>query len=356
MKTTESAQKKVELRERFLEYARSHAADNRIPTVAELRKALGVTNYMLLSCMNELVREGFLVKKSRREGTFLSVSPKYHVIGLVLENGAVNEYVNIPAWLAGVCSAFRGQGEFILRTVQLSRLGNLPDAIRGLGLDAVIVSASSYKKDFYEFSPQVRDKILFSILQYNLSENILPAKNTISIDHDYWQREYVRAAVRRGCRSFLIFSQPDPVSETMIDEMRKLGLEWHEECRIANPEKLKKKLPQLIRKYHPDVVRCTGNNYPIFARAVKEFPEFRPLIPFYAADHIAETMRKDYPWLNLFFLFESLDDFNFRFGQETGKKAMEMVLAGKPFRSIRLRMRHSSEADPQQGTVKNGKA
>ena len=354
MKTTESTRKKLELRERFLKYARSHAVDSRIPTVAELRKALGVTNYMLLNCMNELVREGFLCKKSRRDGTFLSNGPKHYVIGLVLDNGAVNEYVNIPAWLGGVCSAFRGHGDFILRTVQLSRLGNLPDAIRGLGLDAVIVNPERYVKGFDEFTPQVRSKILFSILNYSDPEQVFPAENTLSIDHDYWPREYVRAAVRKGCRSFLLFAPPDPICRTMIDEMEKLGLEWHPECLIADPAKLKKKLPQLIRKYHPDAIRCTGSNYPFFARTAKEFPEFRPLIPYYATDHVRESMRKEYPWLNLFFLFESLDDFNFRFGLETGRKAMEMILTGKPFPSVRLRMERSPETDSGSGEACGG--
>ena len=126
MKTAETARKKIELREKFLQYARAHASGERIPTMAEFRKALGVTNYMLSGCMNELVREGFLVRKSRREGTFLSVAPKGKVIGLILEDGASNEYINQPGWMSGVCRAFCGAGDFHLRSIQLVRLENLP--------------------------------------------------------------------------------------------------------------------------------------------------------------------------------------------------------------------------------------
>lgn len=342
MKTAETARKKVELRERFLKYAREHAVGNRIPTVAEFRKELCVTNYMLLSCMNELVREGFLVKKSRREGTFLSGKKKQRVIGLVLENGAVNEYINSPGWLAGVCRALRGHGNFILRIVQLARPNALPDTMCQLGLDAVIVNNTAWRRELVKF-PQILDKIVFSVQNFSATDQQFPPFNALSIDHDYWPREYVRAAVRKGCRSFLIFAPPDPVCQTMIDEMNKLGLEWHPECMVSDPVKLKKKLPELIRKYHPDAVRCAGDNYHLFARTVKEFPDFRPLLPFYASDHLEKTMRKEYPWLNLFFLFEPLDDFIFRFGLETGKKAMEMVLSGQPFPSVQLRMQYSSE-------------
>ena len=343
MKTVETAKKKVELREKFLEYAKAHASGNRIPTVAEFRRALGVTNYMLSGCMNELVLQGFLVRKSRREGTFLSSGPNKKVIGLLLENGTPNEYINQPGWLAGVCHAFRGNGDCLLRSVQLSRLENLPDTIRQLGLDAVIVNPCGSLELFEEFSPQVRSKIFFSILNQGPSEKLPWVENTVGRDHDFWPREYVRAAFRKGCRSFLLFSEPDIICETMIDEMGKLGMEWHPECLVSDPEKLKKRLPRLIRKYHPDAVRCQGLRHSTFAETIKNIPDFRPLVPFFGPIERTRSLRKMYPWLNLFSPFEPLDDFFYRIGEETGKKTLEAVRSGKPFPPVRLRMEYSPE-------------
>ena len=94
MKSGNSIRKKTELRERFMRYALTHAQGGRIPTVAEFRKALGVSNYMLLNCMNELTREGVIYKKSRKEGTFLTRGKTRSVIGLIIEHGRENEYVN----------------------------------------------------------------------------------------------------------------------------------------------------------------------------------------------------------------------------------------------------------------------
>ena len=343
MKTAESASKKTELREKFLKYAGEHAIGTRIPTVAEFRIALGVTNYMLSGCMKELLREGFLVKRSCREGLFLSDVPKKKVIGLILENGAPDEYINQPCWLAGVCSTFRGTEKFLLRSVQLSRLENLPDTVRRLGLDAVIVNPSCPLKLFDGFSPAMRRRIVFSLMNHGPSDPGLCTENMLNMDHDFWPREYVRAAFRKGCRSFLLFSEPDTVCETMIDEMKKLGMEWHQECLVSDPVKLKRQLPQLIRRYHPDAVRCQGLRHGIFGQIIKEIPGFRPLVPYYGPIERTHSIRKTYPWLNLFLPFEPLDDFHFRLGQETGKKAMELVLSGKPFPSVRLKMKFSPE-------------
>ena len=52
-------------------------------------------------------------------------------------------------------------------------------------------------------------------------------------------------------------------------------------------------------------------------------------------------MKRDYPWLNAFFLFEHLDDFYDRMGFLTGKAAFELILNGKPFESQALKMNFS---------------
>ena len=174
-------------------------------------------------------------------------------------------------------------------------------------------------------------------------ENSLPAFNTIEIDHDFWPREYVRAAVRRGCRNFLMVSQPDRIFETMLDEMRKLGMQWHPECIISDPDELTKKLPALVRKYQIDAVRCAGGMQHSFALAVKGMSGFHPFMPVYGTENIYRMFRKDYPWLKAEFIFEHLDDFYDRLGFLTGKAAIELAVSRQTFKSRQIRMDYSKE-------------
>ena len=144
MKTSKAASKKVELRERLLKYASEHAENDRIPTVSELREALGVTNYLLLNCMNELIREGLLYRKSRKEGTFLAWHQKKYVIGLFEDCGS-SGFVDIPAWMSGFYRAFTRTDDFLLRIVQCPTAEKLPAAIRQYGLDSAVWFATTEK-------------------------------------------------------------------------------------------------------------------------------------------------------------------------------------------------------------------
>ena len=345
MKTAGTARKKVELRERFLKYAQEHAVNDRIPTVAEFRKALGVTNYMLLDCMNELVKEGQIYRKSRKEGTFLSYHQKKYVIGLFDNTGGGKGFVDVPAWMSGFFRAFSRTEDFLLRIVPISKAENLPEAIRQFGFDSVVWYTNSHVSNpiLGALPEEFRNKVLYAVVSMGVPEDSLPAFNTIEIDHDFWPREYVRAAVRRGCRNFLMISPPNRICETMRDEMRKQGLQWHPECLISNPEELPKKLPELVRKYHIDAVRCAGGMQHSFALAVKNMPGFHPFMPVFGSENIYRQMKEDYPWLNTAFIFEHLDDFYERLGLLTGKAAIELAVSGKIFKSRLIRMNYSKE-------------
>ena len=345
MKTAETARKKVELRERFLKYAQEHAVNDRIPTVAEFRKALGVTNYMLLDCMNELVKEGQIYRKSRKEGTFLSYHQKKYVIGLFDNTSGGKGFVDVPAWMAGFFRAFTRNEDCLLRIVPVSKAENLPEAIRQFGFDSVVwYTTSPFCNPILAALPEgVRKKVLYAVVSMRVYENSLPAFNTIEIDHDFWPREYVRAAVRRGCRNFLMVSQPDRIFETMLDEMRKLGMQWHPECIISDPDELTKKLPALVRKYQIDAVRCAGGMQHSFALAVKGMSGFHPFMPVYGTENIYRMFRKDYPWLKAEFIFEHLDDFYDRLGFLTGKAAIELAVSRQTFKSRQIRMDYSKE-------------
>ena len=135
MKTPPENRKKIELRDRFLRYVQAHTDErDRIPTVAELREALGVTNYMLLRCMNELIREGQLYRKSRKEGTFLSYHVKKHVIGLIDNSLCGRQYVDDPAWFSGFFRAFTKNTDFILRIVPCRKAPNMNSWNCGSGI------------------------------------------------------------------------------------------------------------------------------------------------------------------------------------------------------------------------------
>ena len=345
MKKTGSGRKKVELRERLLNYAREHAENDRIPTVAELREALSVTNYMLLNCMNELIREGLLYRKSRKEGTFLGWHQKKYVIGLFVDCGG-SGFVDIPAWMAGFYRAFTRNDDVLLRIVSCPKAENLSEVIRQFGLDSVVwfTTAAKNQAGIVDSLPDnIRAKIICALVTMKADPVVLPPFNSFSIDHDYWAQEYVQAAVRHGCRNFLIVSPPDHVSEIMQSEIKKTGLAWHPECLISNPEDLREKLPGLVRKYKIDAVRCAGGMQHRFALAVRHMRGFHPFMPVFGSENMYRLMKQDYPWLNTAFIFEHLDDFYERLGFLTGQAAIELAKSGKPFVSRSVRMNYSKE-------------
>ena len=345
MKTAGTARKKVELRERFLKYAQEHAVNDRIPTVAEFRKALGVTNYMLLDCMNELIKEGQIYRKSRKEGTFLSWHQKKFVVGL-FDGSGEKGFVNLPAWMSGFYRAFTRNEDFLLRIVPGARPEDLPAAVRQFGLDSVVWCSMSEKNQaaiLDSLPKKIREKIICALVSTMPCPVPLTEFNSINVDYDYWPREYVRAAARRGCRCFLMVSQRDRICESMLDEMCVQGMEWHPECLVSDPDELPDKLPDLIRKYPIDAVRCAGGMQHSFALAVKNMPGFHPFMPVFGSENIYRQMKKDYPWLNTAFLFEHLDDFYERLGLLTGKAAIELAVSGKVFKSRLIRMNYSKE-------------
>ena len=344
MKTAESARKKVELRERFMRYATTHAENDRIPTVKEFREALGVTNYMLLNCMQERAREGLIYRKSRKEGTFLSVHKKKYVVGFCDSNFEKQGFIDLPSWMTGFTRAFTRNQDFLLRFVQCNTLKILPTVIRQYGLDAMVWYTSK-PEDLLApvrgLPQEIQDKLILSPVNIVRGTDSLPQYNTVGIDHDFWPREYVRAAVRHNCRNFLMVSARDRISQIMIDEIRKQGLSFHEECFISSPADMEEKLTRLIRKYKIDAVRCAGGMQHSFALAIKNMSSFRPFLPVFGSEEIYRQMKKDYPWLNAFFLFEHLDDFYDRMGFLTGKAAFELIRSGKPFESKALKMNFS---------------
>ena len=341
MKSSESASKKVELRDRILEYARTHAVNDRIPTVAEFRKALGVTNYMLLACMNELIKEGQFYRKSRKEGTFLSVHKRKYVIGLFNVAGDERGFVDYPAWMSGFFRVFTRNAECLLRLLPRTSPENIPDVMRQYGLDSMVWCESGGQmpvRTLGALPEPVRNRLIYAYLNTGNLPIRMPKVNAIGMDHDYWAREYVRAAVRRGCRNILHVSPPNRIHEIMLDEMKKRKLPWRDEWLISDPADLPKKLPKLIRKYKFDAVHCAGGMQHSFALAVRDLPDFRPLLPVFGFENMYLQMKRDYPWLNAFFPFEHLDDFFERFGSLAGKAALELAETGKPFPSVALKL------------------
>ena len=136
-------------------------------------------------------------------------------------------------------------------------------------------------------------------------------------------REYVRTGIRLGKKNFAIISPEDAVSEIMIDEITKQGLVWHPECHLTDTKTLKKKLPEIIRKYSIDAVRCSGKYQAAFAEAVKDLPDFHPYFPYFGSENVYQKLKNDYPHLECSFLFEHLDDFHTRLGKSVPKKFLK---------------------------------
>ena len=340
MKTLDKTSKKTELRERFISYVKANAIDNRIPTVAQIRRDLGVTNYMLLNCMNELVKEGVIYRKSRKEGTFLSTTRPKAVIGLVLEHGGENEYVNSPSLLSGFCGEFAHQKDFLLRIVQIPPDGDKIALIRRLGLDALVQITS-----FLDFSKEQLDKNIVHVLSGMVENNCtkLPKNNVIAVDDKYWIREYVKIGKLLGKKKFAIIGPNDNISQIMIDEIISQGLTWHPDCHISDIKSIQKKLPQIVKKYHIDAIRCSGLFLPQLATTARKIPNFQPFFPFFGTEEVYSRLKEEYNYLNFSFVFEHLDDFYYRLGQESAQKVFDMVLSKKEFPTLKLKINHSNE-------------
>ena len=341
MRPANSSRKKTELRERFMHYAVEHAQDGRIPTVAEFRKVLGVSNYMLLNCMNELTKEGVIYKKSRKEGTFLSEGKTKSVIGLVIEQGRENEYVNTPSWLAGFCGEFSHRSDFMLRFIQLPPDGDVSAVIRGLGLDMLVITSLS---PFRNNQHPEDNKIIYSLT--GMAENCrikLPENNVISVDEEFWIREYVRTGIKLGKKNFAVIAPNDMIASVMTDEIKRQGLNWNPDCHLTDLKTLKKKLPEIIQKYNIDAVRCAGRYLSAFAEAAKKVPDFHPFFPYFGSEDAYRKLQQDYPWLKGSFIFEHLDDFYNRLGRITAQKVFETVRSGKMFSSVKIQINYSEQ-------------
>lgn len=333
--------KKSALREHFLKYAKMHAVNNRIPTVRELRQALGCSNYMLLNCMNDLIREGVLYRKSRKEGTYLADDPSRYVIGLLMEGAGRNDYLEQPGWMSGFCRAFMGQRNFFVRFISLMPNTSPEIPIRKFGLSVLVARPELNMKNIppQDMPEELRRKIIFSLSGFNVCFDELPQENTLAPDREYWPREYVRAALRRGCKQFVLLGQDDFVNEVMIDEMHKQGMAWEDECRITNPGRISQSLKKLIGKYPIDAIRCGGAYEPYLAEFFRNNPSFRPFLP--VLDQVkAEGFFGDIsPAVPYTAIFETPDLFMERAGWECGIRAMELAQTGKTFPSVRMKIK-----------------
>lgn len=338
----QTVNKKSVLREHFLEYARIHAVKNRIPTVRELRQALDVSSYMLLNCMNDLIREGVLYRKSRKEGTYLATRSARIVIGLLLNGTGRNDYLEQPPWMAGFCRAFVGRSHFFIRLLSLSQNVSLEEQIRQFDLKAVVVHRMNGTKNIFpdDLPDEVRNRIIFSFCEQGVCFENLPKENTLASDRDYWPREYVREAVRRGCRRFVLLGKDDFVNTVMIDEMRKQGMEWSDDCRITNPARVNQTLEKLIRQYSVDAVRCGGAYESCLAEFFRKNPSFRPFLPVLDPVKAEEFFGGLSPAVHCSAIFEPLDVFTERLGLECGLRAIELAQTGKTFPSVRMIIKH----------------
>ena len=337
--------KKAKLREQFVKYVRVHAVNSRIPTVRELRQALEVSNYMLLNCMNDLIREGVLYRKSRKEGTYLAPVFSRYVIGLMQAGAVRNDYLEQPGLMAGFCRAFMGRSNFFIRLISPPQNISLEEQIRKFGLSALVVRSAHDIRNIVaqDMSDEIRSRIICSVGGFDVRFDDLPEYNVLVPDREYWPREDVRAAKRRGCRRFVLLGKDDFVNEVMIDEMHKQGMEWSDDCRISNPGRVNQMLEKLICQYPVDAVRCGGAYESYLAEFFRATPSFRPFLP------VLDPVRAECVWggispaVNYTAIFETPDLFMERFGWECGIRAIELAQNGKAFPSERLKMKVCNE-------------
>ncbi len=328
---------RAQLRHHFLEYARLHAAaDGRIPTVIELCEALGTTKNTLQRCMNDLVNEKILTRRSRKEGMFLAPKNCF-VIGLMFESGGTMEYLNQPSWMAGFCAEISKNRRFLIRFVQCANIDTAPLIMHKYGLDAIVFKTIPPDKalKLHASTPET-DRARFI---YNFNTNLDSTSgefnsgmNVIVMDQENWARHLVREAVRCGCRSLFQCGTKDAIAEYYADEAMKLGLPWTPDRLLSTPRDIAKRLPELIDKYNVDAFRCAGGIFrETLFPVLRKYPDFKPLILSYENLPLTEFLHEN-PWARICYPFsETLEEFTYRMGVETAQKAMEAAENGKLF-------------------------
>lgn len=354
MKKADSTRVRQELRQRYLEYVRNHVDGDRIPPMTEIRQALGVTNYMLMKCMNDLKREGVLFCTSRKTGVHLAPQrQRKKVVGLFIESGHPGEYISNAAWMEGFCHAFARRNDVYIRQVYTTKTANLPGLYKSLGLDALVILASDrqYRKLRAILPAEMLDRTIGCI-----SQEWHPCaewrENIIWRDRLRWAGEYVRAAKRRGCRDFLlIFSGAEEDARIPIrllsDEIRKQGMEWSSDRLIIGCTNLRKKIEQLRKKYPLDAVCCSGIELQSqFFKLLKDWQEYRPFMPQFGHNELYEEIAGS-PWLNAEIVSESEESYELRLGLETGERAKKMAQNGGTFESFIFQKKYFGTASDE---------
>ena len=358
MKKADSTQVRQELRQRYLEYIQNHVDGDRIPPMAEIRRALGVTNYMLMKCMNDLKREGVLFCTSRKTGVHLAPQRlRRKVVGLLIESGRPCEYISNAAWMEGFCHAFARRSDVYIRQVYTTKISNLPGLFKSLGLDALVILASeqTYRKLYAILPEEMRVRTIGCISQkWEPSAKWL--ENVIWRDRLRWIREYVSAAKRRGCRDFLlIFSGAEEDAQTpcrlLADEIRKQGLEWSSDRLIVGCNDLRKKIENLRQKYPLDAVCCSGVELQSrFFKILKDWQDYRPFMPQFGHNELFEEISNS-PWLNTEIVSESEEDYELRLGMETGERAKTLAQNGRVFESYVFPKKYNRQETVNENTT-----
>jgi hypothetical protein len=112
---------------------------------------------------------------------------------------------------------------------------------------------------------------------------------------------------------------------------------------LTDTKTLKKKLPEIIRKYNIDAVRCSGKYQAAFAEAVKDLPDFHPYFPYFGSENVYRKLKNDYPHLECSFIFEHLGDFHTRLGEICAEKVFEAVRTGRSFPSEKIKINFSKQ-------------
>ena len=327
MKKSDSALVRQNLRRRYLDYIQKHGSGNRVPRIVEIREALGVTNYMLMKCIKELRQEGLLVCNSRRNGIQLARNiRKRGVVGLFLDQGRSCDYFNSPTFLEGFFHVLGREPGVYIRCLHCPGPAKISGLFREFGLDnLVIVCENKFFSEVYEsLSPALRSRTVFCMLDCDFPHDY--PENVISEDCFSWIREYVGAAVRRNCRSFiqLVSAPGSPSIELFNEEIRRQGLEWSADRVVVGSHDLRRRIDSLRKKYHVDAVRCMSPLQPTFFSLLKDWPDFRPYMPLYGYKFLAQIVQ-DSPWLNAEMISEDQEDYLYRMGLFTGEKIRDAI-------------------------------
>lgn len=309
---------KNEVRDALSDYIRKHAGTDRLPPLRDISRDLGVSIYLIRKNLNAMQREGILQSRNRI-GMFLTPQKfQRQTIGIVFNPEWANPYIDFPDIYAGVVSSL-AQRYYLIRNLSFKKLSDLPKLVKSLGLSGIVwIDQSANNLPVLMDRISLKHRIPLVLCGENLFLTRLFDKTTNTVSQDWEELAKLRADyfVSRGSRQVIYFAVNLASLKLFRAELARYGIILPDELVISQPDELRTRLPELIRKYTVDGILVDGGQgfYEPLFDFLHRHPGFKPLISI-QDNPLVHYLLQQYSGIELSFQFESRHEFYYRLGE-----------------------------------------